>query len=183
MTLPDHDFDPDDNYLDDTGRTGIDEDASTEALVWQLLLIINPGDEDAALQQFTAFQDALGGVDADDTDLPALLREVTDWKSGFHIAEADTGGLIECLVELASRFNLDLDWDVEDPTDDGFLARVSAGELLQAACDQLRLEGYTLWTWETGTDTHAGWISSSSDDEGVRIIAAALGFDVRPAGV
>lgn len=183
MSLPDHEFDPDDNYLDDAERAGIDDDAGTEALVWQLLLIINPGDEDAALQQFTAFQDALAGDDADDADLPALLRDVTDWKSGFHIAETDTAGLIECLAELAARFNLDFDWGVEDPTDDGFLARITAGELLQAAHDQLRLEGYTLWTWETGTETHAGWMSSTSDDEGVRIVAAALGFDARPAGM
>lgn len=183
MTLPDHEFDPDDNYGNDIDRAGIDDDAGTEALVWQLLLIINPGDEDAALQQFTAFQEALGGADADDLDLPQLLRESTDWKSGFHIDETDTGALLECLVELAARFNIDIDWGVEDPTDEEFLARASATGLLETAHDQLRLEGYTLWTWDTGTDAHAGWMSLSSDDEGVRIIAPALGFDARPVGM
>ena len=183
MTLPDHEFDPDDNYGNDIDRAGIDDDAGTEALVWQLLLIINPGDEDAALQQFTAFQEALGGADADDLDLPQLLHEITDWKSGFHIDETDTGALLECLVELAARFNIDIDWGVEDPTDEEFLARASATGLLETAHDQLRLEGYTLWTWDTSTDAHAGWMSLSSDDEGVRIIAPALGFDARPVGM
>ena len=45
MTLPDHEFDPDDNYTSDPERAEIDDDASAEALVWQLLLVINPGDE------------------------------------------------------------------------------------------------------------------------------------------
>jgi hypothetical protein len=183
MTLPDHEFDPDDNYRADAERVDIDDEASTEVLVWQLLLIINPGDEDAALQQFGAFQEALGSADADDVELPQLLREVIDWKAGFHIDESDPGALIECLVELASRFNLDLDWGVEDPTDEEFLARVTATELLEMAYDQLRLDGYTLWTWDTGTEAHAGWMSLSSDDDGVRTIAPALGFDARPAGV
>ena len=182
MTPPDHEFDPDDNYRGEAERAEIDDDASTEALVWQLLLIINPGDEDAALAQFTAFQEALGGADPADVDLPQLLRDVTDCKSGFHIDESDTGALIECLEELASRFNLDIDWGVEDPTDDEFLARATASELLETAHDQLRLEGYTLWTWDTGTDAHAGWMSFASDDEGVRILGPALGFDARPAG-
>lgn len=182
MIHPDHEFDPDDNFRTDAERAEIDDDAGTEALVWQLLLIINPGDEDAALQQFAAFQEALGNGDADDLDLPDVLRHVTDWKSGFHIEESDPGALIECLVELASRFNLDLDWGVDDPADDDFLATASASALLESAYDQLRLDGYTLWTWDTGTDAVAGWMSLSSDDDGVRTIAPALGFDARPAG-
>ena len=32
----------------------------SEALVWQLLLLINPGDEETALQQFAAYQEAFG---------------------------------------------------------------------------------------------------------------------------
>ena len=183
MILRDQEFDPDDNYRADPERDEIDDEAGAEALVWQLLLIINPGDEDAALQQFTAFQEVLGGGDAGDLDLPDVLRHVIDWKSGFHVDESDPGTLIDCLVQLAARFNLDIDWGVDDPTDDEFLVRVSATDLLEAAYDQLRLDGYTLWLWETGSDAHAGWMSLSGDDEGVRIIAPALGFDVRPAGV
>ncbi|WP_238346303.1 DUF6630 family protein [Luteimonas saliphila] len=183
MTLPDEEFDPDDNYTGDTERAQIDDDLGAEALVWQLLLVINPGDEDAALQQFGAFQEALDGGDAEDVDAVWLLKDVIDWKSGFHIDETEPGALIDCLAELAARFNLRIDWGVEDPTDAAFLARVSPDALLETAHEQLRLDGYTLWTWETGTDARAGWMTLSSDDEAMRVIAPALGIEVRPAGV
>jgi len=183
MTLPEHEFDPDDNYTGDADRDEIDEDAGTEALVWQLLLVINPGDEDAALQQFGAFQEALDGGDAEDIDAVWLLKDVIDWKSGFHIEETEPGALIDAIAELAARFNLSIDWGVEDPTDEAFLARVSTAELLETAHDQLRLDGYTLWTWETGTEARAGWMTLSSDDEAMRVLAPALGIEARPAGV
>src|SRR3546814_15091167 len=64
MTLPDEDFDPDDNYACGPEGADIDDEDSTEALAWQLLLAINQGDEDAALQQFGAFQGALHGAKA-----------------------------------------------------------------------------------------------------------------------
>src|SRR3546814_4008206 len=89
MTLPDEDFDPDDNYAGGPEGAEIDDEASAEALVWQLLLVINPGDEDAALQQFGAFQEALDGGDAGDVDAVWLLKDVIDWKSGFHIEETE----------------------------------------------------------------------------------------------
>ena len=58
-------YDPDDNFARSFGPdAAIDEDAAVEALAWQLLLLINPGDEDAAMQQFAACRDALdGGID------------------------------------------------------------------------------------------------------------------------
>jgi hypothetical protein len=183
MTLPDEEFDPDDNYAGEPERAGLDDDANDEAWVWQLLLVINPGDEDAALQQFGAFQEALDGGDAGDVDVVWLLKDVIDWKSGFHVEETEPGALIDCLVELAARFNLRIDWGVEDPTDAAFLARVSIDALLETAHEQLRLDGYTLWTWETGTDARAGWMTLSSDDEAMRAIAPALGIEVRPADV
>jgi len=181
MTFPDE-FDPDDNYTDDAEAAEVDNDAGVEVLVWQLLLAINPGDEDAALQQFGAFQEALGGGDPEEADVVALLRDVTDWKSGFHVEETETGTLVDCLTQLAARFNLDIDWDVEDPTDEAFLAGTTASELLETAYDQLRLDGYTLWTWETGSDAFAGWMTLTSDNEAVRVLAPALGIDARPAG-
>jgi hypothetical protein len=183
MAVPDDDFDPDDNYAGGEAGAQIDDDASTEALVWQLLLVINPGDEDAALQQFGAFQDALESEDAQDIDALRLLQDAIDWKSGFHIQETDPGALIDCIAELAARFNLAIDWGVEDPTDAAFLTRVTASELLDTAHDQLRLDGYTLWTWETGTDAVAGWMTLARDDEAMRVLAPALGIDVRRAGV
>ena len=55
-----HDFDPDDNFGQAFhADADIDEEAAADALVWQLLLLINPGDEDAALQQFATWQEAL----------------------------------------------------------------------------------------------------------------------------
>ncbi len=182
MTFPDDDFDPDDNYAAAAEGAEIDDEAGTEALVWQLLLVINPGDEDAALQQFGAFQEALDGGDAEDVDAVWLLKDVIDWKSGFHIEETEPGALIDCIAELAARFNLSVDWGVEDASDDAFLARVTMTELLEIAHDQLRLDGYTLWTWETGSDAIAGWMTLARDDEAMRVIAPALGIDVRPAG-
>ncbi len=182
MTLPAHDLDPDTAGAGGDADDGLDADAGAEAWVWQLLLVINPGDDDAALQQFTAFQDALDGADADDIDAMQVLKHVIDWKSGFHVEDTDTGALIDGLTDLAARFNLSIDWGVEDPTDAAFLASASATALLDTAHDQLRLDGYTLWTWETGTDALAGWMTRADDDEGMRVIAAALGIEVRPAG-
>lgn len=180
MTFPDE-IDPDDNYRGDADSAELDDDAGAEVLVWQLLLAINPGDEDAALQQFAAFQEALGGDDAEGIDVMALLKDVIDWRSGFHVDEGDPGALIDCLGELAARFNLAIDWDVEDPGDAAFLAGATASSLLQTARDQLRLDGYTLWTWETGDDAVAGWITLASDDHAIRVLAPALGIDARPA--
>src|SRR3546814_15132768 len=84
---------------------------------------------------------------------------------------------------LAARFNLAIDWGGEDATDEDFLAGVTATELLETAHDQLRLDGYTLWTWETGTTALAGWMTLARDGEAMRVIAPALGIDVRRAGV
>lgn len=182
MATPDPEFDPDDNYTGDADRMDLDEDLSAEALVWQLLLLVNPGDEDAALQQFGAFQEALDGGDAEDVDVAWVLKDVIDWKSGFHIEETDPGALIDCLAELAARFGITFDWGVEDPTDDAFLAQASTDALLETAHDQLRLDGYSLWTWETGTEARAGWMTLAGDDEGMRVVASALGIEVRLAG-
>src|SRR3546814_10021036 len=134
-----------------------------------------PGDEDAALQQFGAFQEALDGGDAGDVDEVCLRKDVIDGKSGFHIEETEPGALIDCIAELAARFNLAIDWGVEDATDEDFLAGVTATELLETAHDQLRLDGYTLWTWETGTTALAGWMTLDRDGEAMRVIYPELG--------
>lgn len=175
------DFDPDDNFahaFDDAAD--LDDEAALEAVVWQLLLLINPGDEDAAAQQFAAWQDATGGTDDIDLALDAL-RGAIDWKSGFHVDEGDTRGLVESLDELAARFDLRIDWGVDDPTDDAFLDATDVSALLDTAFDRLREHHYTLWVREPGPDLHAGWITHSRDDEALRAVASALGLAVRPA--
>ena len=174
-------FDPDDNFASSFGPgMDIDDDAAIEALVWQVLLLINPEDEDAARQQFDAWQEAYAAQGGDAEPLDSL-RDVTDWRSAFHVAEPDTRGLVECLDELAGRWNLRIDWGVEDPTDDEFLEGTDVPALIETAFDRLREHHYTLWTFEAG-DLHAGWVTRSRDDESMRVVAGALGIPVRPGG-
>jgi hypothetical protein len=180
MTMHDHDFDPDDNFAhafqsaEDAG-----DDATIEALVWQLLLLINPGDEDAALQQFTSWQDAAGEPAVTDVEPVWVLKDIIDWKSGFHVGDDDPATCIDAINELAARWNLRIDWGVEDVSDDDFLAGADVASLIAVAFDRLREHGYTLWTWDTGTDATAGWITLTRDDEAMRVVAGELAIDVR----
>ena len=176
---PDFDnFDPDDNFAHSFSATpeDLDEDAALEAVAWQFLLLINPGDEDAALLQFNEAREAL----ASGTAPVDALRDAIDWKAGFWIAERDVGGLVEVLDELAARIGVRIDWDTEDPSDAEFLTGTDATALLQRAFVQLREYHYTLWTYETGEDAFAGWIAHMRDDEAVPMVAGALGFHARP---
>lgn len=183
MHLPDTDFDPDDNYASGfEPELEVDEEAGTEALVWQLLLLINPGDEETALRQFGAWQDATADAGEDEFEPAWVLKDIIDWTSGFQVHDDDAATFVEAMTELVARWNLDLDWGVDDPTDDDFLEEASIAGLLQVAYDALRAYGYTLWVWETGTDTVAGWITLSRDDEAMRAIAPALGIELRPGG-
>ena len=175
------DYDPDDNFAHAFGEhADLDDEAALEAVIWQLLLLINPGDEDAAQAQFTAWQE-----DGAEDDVDAALErldEVIDWKAGFRVAEGDARGLVESLEELAARWNLRIDWGVEDPTAEAFLDEAEVPALLEVAFDRLREHHYTLWVREAGADVHAGWITHSRDDEAMRAIAGALGLHLRPAG-
>jgi len=187
MSQPDREFDPDDNFENSfLAGSDIDVDEATpEALVWQLLLLINPGDEDLALQQFDAYRDLAadaGADDADDADVEPvwLLKDVIDWRSGFYVDYKDAGSLVDSVNELAARWNLRIDWGVDDSGDDAYLAGIDVPTLMATAYDRLREYGYTLWTWNTAGDAHAGWMSRSSDDEAMRVVAPALGIELRP---
>ncbi|HEY0503471.1 MAG TPA: hypothetical protein VGD42_08250 [Lysobacter sp.] len=173
-------YDPDDNFARAFHpELDVDEDEALEALVWQFLLLVNPGDDEAAFQQFSACRERI----ADGADPVAALRDAIDWKAGFHMQDDDATGLIEVMDELASRYNLRIDWGVEDAFDDEFLAEAEVPALINIAFDRLREHHYTVWTWETGDDTHAGWIALQRDDEAVRQVAGALGFHVRPGAM
>lgn len=185
MTSPDTEFDPDDNFANGFyPGIDIDEDDTTEALVWQLLLLINPGDEETALQQFEAYREALaegGDVDAEPV---WLLKDVIDWRSGFYVDAQDRQSLVDSVTELASRWNLRIDWGVEDPTDDEFLAATDVPALMAIAYDRLREYHYTLWTWNAagataGGEAYAGWITLSREDEAMQAVAAALDIELR----
>lgn len=182
MNPQDDDFDPDDNFAAGyRPDTEIDDEATAEALVWQLLLMINPGDEEAALQQFAGWQEAMADAEGEDVEPVWLLKDVIDWRSGFHLAEDDAVGLVENLDELAARWGLRIDWGLDDSGDgDGAdLSDADAGHLLGVAFAQLREHGYTLWTWDSGSSTHSGWIALRQDDEAMLELAAALGIAVR----
>ena len=179
-TLPDE-FDPDDNFGHAFGDDAdIDEEAALEAVAWQWLLLVNPGDEDAALQQFAAFREALAEA-GDDADPTALLRDAIDWKAGFFVADDDPHALVDALDELAARFGLRIDWNLDDDDTPGGSALDDAdvASLVNTAFDRLREHHYTLWTWETGSDHHGGWITRQRDDEALRVVAGVLGFHVR----
>jgi hypothetical protein len=172
-----HEYDPDDNFARAFDpESDLDDDAALEAVAWQFLLLVNPGDEDGAAEQFAACREAL----ADGGDPVEVLRDAIDWKAGFHIADDDPGGLVEVLDELAARLNLRIDWGTDDPTEDEFLAGTDVPALIGIAFDRLREHHYTLWTWETGTEAHAGFITHQRDEEALPLVAGALGFHVRP---
>ena len=176
-----HEYDPDDNFGHAFhAQAGVDDDdalehAALEQVAWQLLLLVNPDDEDAALQQFAAFRQALDEA-GDDADPVPLLRDAIDWKAGFHVGEVDAQALMEALDELAGRWRLQIDWEVDE--DAGEMPDTSV--LLQTAFAQLRERHYCLWTMETGEPTLAGWITHERDMEAMQLVASALGMPARP---
>lgn len=181
MTAPEREYDPDDNFENSREHESWQPDdadgdaADIETLVWQFLLLVNPGDEEAALRQFDAYRDDAGGDDS----LVEGIGRVIDWTSGFQVAADDPATFIDALNQLAARWNLEIDWGVEDVGDDDFLAAADVPALMAVAYDRLREYGYSLWTWDAGTDTHAGWITLSTDAEAIAALAPALGIEVR----
>lgn len=164
-----HDFD-DDDFADEA-------DDSLEARVWQLLMLINPGDEDTALRQFAAWRD-VQAESGDDADPLETLAEVIDWTSGFRADDAPT--LVQALDELAARWNLAIDWD-GDPDDEEFFDEHDSADLLATAYDRLLEHGYTVWIYESASAGSAGWITLSRDAEPLREVATALGINLRLA--
>ena len=168
-------YDPDDNFARSFhNEADIEEDAALEAVAWQFLLLVNPGDDEAAFEQFNACREAL----ADGADPVGVLRDAIDWRAGFYIDESDAAGLVDVLDELASRLGLRIDWG-DDADEDDFLAHAEVPALINVAFDRLREHHYTLWTWETGENAQAGFITRQRDDEALRLVAGELGFHVR----
>lgn len=172
---------PDNTDDYEMGEDGFDLDEADgpQALLWNLLVLINPGDEDTALRQFDALREATGGVFELGEGLLWPLKDAIDWTSGFYVDAGDSETLIDCLDQLAARWNLVIDWG-GDRDDEDFLGGSEVSGLLAVAYDRLREHGYTLWTWDAGSDAHAGWIALSRDDDGMRALAHTLGFELRP---
>lgn len=171
MSSSDDDFDAPDDF-DEA------EDDSIEALVWQLLQLINPGDEETALQQFDDYRETVAPL-AEDTFAPVdIVGHVIDWRSGFRVDAGDTRALVQAVDELCARWNLSIDWNGE-PAEDEFFEDIDGASLFATAYDRLAEFGYILWAWETDADSYAGWITLSRDAEPMREIANALGINLR----
>ena len=171
---------PSDDDLD--ADHGFDEnesvDDSVEACVWQLLLLINPGDEELALQQFAEYRDAVAHADEEEAEPIETIRRVIDWRSGFHVDAQDTRTLVQAIDELSSRWNISIDWS-GDPDDDDFHANIDAASLFAIAYDCLLEHDYTLWAWESEDDSYAGWMTLKRDNEHLRELAVSLGINMR----
>ncbi|MGH8083631.1 MAG: DUF6630 family protein [Lysobacter sp.] len=177
MSAPDNESDYEDEGFDFASDD--DEELGEEALIWQMLLLINPGDEDTALQQFGRFREAREGGEEGDGEAIDTLQDVIDWTSGYRVDAQDTQSFIDAIAELAARWNLRVDWGVEDPSDDEFLGNTDVPELMSIAFDRLREHGYTVWNRDTGGDAYAGWIALRRDDENMQAVAVGLGIDIR----
>jgi len=151
-----------------------DDDDSLDAYVWQLFLMINPGDDDSAFQQFTAYREAVGDTPDEDVDVAQVVGQVADWRSAFNVGVEDTRALVQAIDELASRWNLSIDWG-GDTDEDEFHADADTSGLLGTAYDQLAPHGYTLWVLDTDDDSVAGWITLSRNVEPMRELATELG--------
>ena len=154
-----------------------DSDDSLEARVWQLLLLVNPGDEDTALRHFATWRDVQAESDGL-ADPLETIGKVIDWSAGFRVEDATT--LMQALDELAARWNLSIDWG-GDPDDEDFLDAHEVPDLLGIAYDRLLERGYTVWTYESPGAAWAGWITRTDEAEPMREVATALGVNLRPA--
>lgn len=163
------------DYDDDDDRED-DDEHSVESLVWHWLQLINPGDEDSALQQFAEYRDAL--AEDESADPVELVSRAIDWRSGFMVDGDDLRSLVQAIDELSSRWNLPIDWN-GDPDDDEFFDDMDAGALFGMASDRLAEHGYTLWSRETEDGSHAGWMTQTRDIEPMREVATALHINLR----
>jgi hypothetical protein len=166
MTPSDDDF--------ETSHAFDEDDDSLDAYVWQLFLMINPGDDDSAFQQFTAYREAVSDTPEDDIDVTESVIQVADWRAAFRVDAQDTRALVQAIDELAARWNITIDWD-GDTDEDEFHADIDAADLLGTAYDNLAPHGYTLWVLDTDDDAVAGWMSLSRDIEPMRELATELG--------
>ncbi|MCC8468295.1 DUF6630 family protein [Xanthomonas phaseoli] len=177
--MPDNSAD----YEDDEGlQPEADEDDVDDhpARVWNLLVLINPGDEDTALAQFDAWRETQAETDGDEGDDGWLwaLKDVIDWRSGFYVDWKDTDSFIAAIDELSARWNLRIDWG-GDLDDEDFAGNLEVPDLMAVAFDRLREHGYSLWNWNTGGDAYAGWVALSRDDDAMLALTSLLGVEVR----
>ena len=151
------------------------------ARVWNLLWLINPGDEDTALQQFDAWREARAGAEDESGDEQWLwdLNDAIDWRSGFHVDWKDIDSFVAVIDELAARWNLRIDWG-GDLDDEDFAEGLDGVQLMSTAFDRLREHNYTLWSVDAGSDGFSGVMSLTRDDDAMLALCSLLGVEVRP---
>ncbi|MEC3888184.1 DUF6630 family protein [Xanthomonas campestris] len=178
--MPDNSAD----YEDDDGLPADLEEADDvddhPGRVWNLLVLINPGDEETALGQFDAWREAQAEADEDEEDDAWLwaLKDAIDWRSGFYVDWKDTDSFIAAIDELSARWNLRIDWG-GDLDDEDFANGLGVPDLMAVAFDRLREHGYSLWNWNTGGDAYAGWIALSRDDDAMLALTSLMDVEVR----
>jgi len=160
-----HDFDEDD----------------FEARAWNLLVLINPGDEELALQQFNRWRELLEeqgeALEAEADWVPALFQAI-NWQSGFEVARDDLDSLVLAVNELAARFNLQVAWG-GDLDDEDFAVDLDGVQLMATAFDRLREHNYTLWSVDAGRDGFTGWMALTRDDDAILALCSLMNLEIR----
>ena len=158
------------------------EEDDFEARIWNLLVLINPGDEELAMQQFNRWREHLledgQGLEADSQWLTPLLQVIA-WQSGFEVERDDPDTLVTAVNELAARWSVQVDWG-GDLDDEDFAQHVDAPLLMATAYDRLREHNYTLWSVDAGTGGLCGWMALTRDDDAMLALCSLIGVEVRP---
>lgn len=149
-----------------------------------LLELINPVDPERAEAQHETFLSELAVKDEDELDstvaLMHTLQEVIVGEASFQASWRGKVELIEALEALLPEPELRIDWG-GDSEDEDFLAAVTVPQLLRRAFLSLQDAGYTLWCWNSESDSYVGWISRSVDETQLVEVYYGLGLDVRLA--
>lgn len=157
------------------------DEADFEARIWNLLVLINPGDEELALQQFNRWRELLAEqgepLEAESDWLPPLLAAI-NWQSGLEVEREDLESLMSAVNELSARFNLQVDWG-GDLDDEDFARELDGVQLMSTAFDRLREHNYTLWSVDAGSDGFTGWMALTRDDDAMLALCSLLNVEVR----
>jgi len=157
------------------------DEADFEARIWNLLVLINPGDDELALQQFNRWRELLADqgepVEPDSDWLQPLLAAI-NWQSGLEVERDDLESLMSAVNELSARFNLQVDWG-GDLDDEDFAQDLDGVQLMSTAFDRLREHNYTLWSVDAGSEGFTGWMALTRDDDAMLALCSLLNVEVR----
>lgn len=156
-----------------------DEDGF-EVWVWNLLVLINLGDEELVLQQFNCWCEYLfedGQLLEVDSDWLLVLFIVIVWQFGFDV-ECDDLELLQLVVnELLVCFNLQLDWG-GDLDDEDFVEGLDGVQLMVIVFDCLCEYNYMLWSVDVGSDGFVGVMVLICDDDVMLVLCLLLNVEI-----